>query len=153
MPSFKLTDDQVEEIFLVSTEPSELMKQLSLMMDEKIHAAQTVAGDVLTKMSSDIDALRLLPAALQSRIRITSSMRNRTQHYRRGRRTLFQQNANAGAKIVLRAREPVSSRQKRRAGVEGGSGPWRGSFPCRAPVAQRSGDTARATARIGRRSR
>ena len=80
-------------------------------------------------------------------------MRNQTQHYCRGRRTPFQQNANAGAKIVLRARESVSSRQKRRAGAEGGSGPWRGAAPRRAPAGQRSGDAARATTRIGRRSR
>ena len=43
MPSFKLTSNQVEEIRTVSTPRSDLYQQLSLMMDKKLHTAQTAA--------------------------------------------------------------------------------------------------------------
>ena len=57
MPSFKLNNNQLEEIPNVSTPPSNLMQQLSLMKDQKVHAAQIATGDVLARMNSDIDAL------------------------------------------------------------------------------------------------
>ena len=57
MPSFKLNNNQLEEIPNVSTPPSDLMQQLSLMKDQKVHAAQIATGDVLARMNSDIDAL------------------------------------------------------------------------------------------------
>ena len=46
MPSFKLTNNQVEEIPTVSTPRSDLYQQLSLMMDKKLHTAQTAVGDM-----------------------------------------------------------------------------------------------------------
>ena len=58
LPSIKMNNNQVEEVPPASTQSSDLMQQLSLMMDEKIHAAQIAAGDVFAKMNSDIDALR-----------------------------------------------------------------------------------------------
>ena len=42
MPSFKLNNDKVE---VIPAEPSELVKQLSLMVDKKISDAQVAAGD------------------------------------------------------------------------------------------------------------
>ena len=58
LPSIKMNNNQVEEVPPASTQSSDLMQQLSLMMDEKIHAAQIAAGDVFAKMNSDIDALK-----------------------------------------------------------------------------------------------
>jgi len=58
MPSFKLTNNQVEEIPAVSIPPSDLFKQLSLMMDKKLHAAQTAAGKMFARMNSEIDPLK-----------------------------------------------------------------------------------------------
>ena len=64
-PSIKINDNkQVEEIPAVSTGPSvstpptDLMQQLSLIVDQKISAAQTAAGDVLARMNQDIDTLK-----------------------------------------------------------------------------------------------
>ena len=58
LPSLKLNKDKIEEIPNVSLSPSDMFDKISYMMDQKIIAAQTAAGDVLTKMSSDIDALK-----------------------------------------------------------------------------------------------
>ena len=58
MPSFKLNNNQVEEIPNVSIEYPNLLKQLSLMMDQKISDAQKSASDILVTMSDEIDALK-----------------------------------------------------------------------------------------------
>ena len=58
MPSFKLTNNPVEEIPAVSTPPSDLFHQLSLMMYKKLHAVQTTVGDMFARMNSKIDALK-----------------------------------------------------------------------------------------------
>jgi hypothetical protein len=58
LPSIKMNNNQVEEVPPVSTQPSNLMQRLSLMMDQKVHAAQIAGGDVLAKMNNDIDALK-----------------------------------------------------------------------------------------------
>ena len=42
MPSFKLNKDKVE---VLPNDPSELVKQFSLMVDSKIYAAQVAAGE------------------------------------------------------------------------------------------------------------
>jgi len=56
LPSLKLNKDSIEEIPNVSLSPSDMFDKMSSMMDQKIIAAQAAAGDVLIKMSSDIDA-------------------------------------------------------------------------------------------------
>ena len=58
LPSLKLNKDKIEEIPNVSTSPSDMFEKMSLMVDQKLIAAQTAAGDVLSKMCSDIDALK-----------------------------------------------------------------------------------------------
>jgi len=58
LPSLKLNKDSIEEIPNVSLSPSDMFDRMASMMDEKIIAAQAAAGDVLIKMSSDIDALK-----------------------------------------------------------------------------------------------
>src|SRR6185436_105680 len=58
LPSLKLNKDKVEEIPNVSLSPSDMFNKMSSMMDQKIVAAQAAAGDVLIKLSSDIDALK-----------------------------------------------------------------------------------------------
>ena len=58
LPSLKLNKDKIEEIPNVSLSPSDMFDKMSSMMDQKIVAAQAAAGDVLIKMSSDIDALK-----------------------------------------------------------------------------------------------
>ena len=58
MPSFKLNNNQVEEIPNVSIEYPNLLEQLSLMMDQKISDAQKSASDILVTMSDEIDALK-----------------------------------------------------------------------------------------------
>ena len=57
-PSFKLNKDKVEEIPTVSDSPSDIFQKLSLKMDQKLVAPQSVAGDMLAKMNSEIDALK-----------------------------------------------------------------------------------------------
>ena len=56
--SLKLNKDKIEEIPNVNLSPSHMFDKMSSMMDQKIVAAQTAAGDVLIKLSSDIDALK-----------------------------------------------------------------------------------------------
>ena len=58
MPSFKLNKDMVEETPTISTPPSNLFKKLSLMIDQKLVAAQSTSGDMFAKMNSEIDALK-----------------------------------------------------------------------------------------------
>src|SRR6185503_17121009 len=55
MPSLKLNKDKIEEIPNVSTSSSNMFEKVSLMVDQKLIAAQTAAGDILAKMNSDID--------------------------------------------------------------------------------------------------
>ena len=58
LPSLKLNKDKIEEIPNVSLSPSDIFDKMSSMMDQKIVAAQATTGDILIKMSSDIDALK-----------------------------------------------------------------------------------------------
>jgi len=58
MPSFKLNNDQIEEIPVVSNEPFDLVKQLSLLMDKKISDAYIIVGDTFALMNSEIDELK-----------------------------------------------------------------------------------------------
>ena len=58
LPSLKLTKDKVEEIPNVSLSSSDIFDKMSSMMDQKIVAAQAAAGDVLIKLSSDINELK-----------------------------------------------------------------------------------------------
>ena len=58
LPSLKLNKDKVEEIPNVSLSPSDIFDKMSSMMDQRIVAAQAAVGDVLIKMSSDIDVLK-----------------------------------------------------------------------------------------------
>ena len=58
LPSLKLIKDKIEEIPNVSLSPSDMFDKMSSIMDQKIVAAQAAAGDILIKMSSDIDALK-----------------------------------------------------------------------------------------------
>ena len=58
LPSLKLSKDKIEEISNVSISPSDMFHRMSSMMDQKIVAAQAAEGDVLIKLSSDIDELK-----------------------------------------------------------------------------------------------
>jgi hypothetical protein len=58
LPSLKFNKDKIEEIPNVSLSSSDIFDNMSSMMDQKIVAAQAVAGDVLIKLSSNIDALK-----------------------------------------------------------------------------------------------
>ena len=58
LPSLKINKDKIEEIPNVSLSPSDIFDKMSSMVDQKIVAAQATVGDVLIKMSSDIDALK-----------------------------------------------------------------------------------------------
>ena len=58
LPSLKLNKDKIEEIPNVSTSPSDMFEKMSLMVDQKLVAAQTAVGDILSKMNIDIDALK-----------------------------------------------------------------------------------------------
>jgi len=58
LPSLNLNKDKVEEIPNVSLSPSDMFNKMSSMMDQKIVAAQAAAGDILIKLSSDIDELK-----------------------------------------------------------------------------------------------
>ena len=55
MPSFKLNNDKVE---VIPTEPSELIKQLSLMVDKKISDAQVATGETFADLNDEIAALK-----------------------------------------------------------------------------------------------
>ena len=57
LPSLKLNKGKVEEIPNVSLSPSNMFNKMSSTMDQKIVAAQAAAGDILIKLSSDIDEL------------------------------------------------------------------------------------------------
>ena len=58
LPSLKLSKDKIEEIPNVSLSPSDMFDRMSSIMDQKIVAAQAAAGDILIKLSSDVDALK-----------------------------------------------------------------------------------------------
>ena len=55
LPSLKLDKDKIKEIPNISFSPSDIFEKMSLMVDQKLIAAQTAAGDILAKMNSDID--------------------------------------------------------------------------------------------------
>ena len=55
MPSFKLNQDKVE---VLPNDPSELVRQFSLMVDSKISAAQVAAGETLAGLNDEIAALK-----------------------------------------------------------------------------------------------
>ena len=55
MPSFKLNQDKVE---VLPNDPSELVKQFSLMVDSKISTAQVAAGETLAGLNDEIAALK-----------------------------------------------------------------------------------------------
>ena len=55
MPSFKLNQDKVE---VLPNDPSELVKQFSLMVDLKISAAQVAAGESFAGLNDQIEALK-----------------------------------------------------------------------------------------------
>ena len=58
LPSLKLSKDEIEEIPYASLSHSDMFDRMSSMIDQKIIAAQAAAGDVLIKLSSDVDALK-----------------------------------------------------------------------------------------------
>ena len=55
MPSSKLNKDKVE---VLPNDPSELVKQFSLMVDSKISAAQVAAGETFAGLNDEIAALK-----------------------------------------------------------------------------------------------
>ena len=55
MPSFKLNNDKIE---VIHVEPSELIKQLSLMVDKKISDAQVATGETFEDLNDEIAALK-----------------------------------------------------------------------------------------------
>ena len=55
MPSFKLNKDKIEVLL---NDPSELIKQFSLMVDSKISAAQVAAGESFAGLNDQIEALK-----------------------------------------------------------------------------------------------
>ena len=55
MPSFKLNNDKVE---VLPNDPSELIKQMSLMVDKKISDAQVATGETFTSLNDEIAALK-----------------------------------------------------------------------------------------------
>jgi len=55
MPSFKLNKDKVE---VLPKDPSELVKQFSLMLDSKISAAQEATGETFARLNDEIAVLK-----------------------------------------------------------------------------------------------
>ena len=55
MPSFKLNQDKVE---VLPNDPSELVRQFSLMVDSKISTAQVASGETLAGLNDEIAALK-----------------------------------------------------------------------------------------------
>ena len=55
MSSFKLNKDKIE---VLPNDPSELVKQFSLMVDSKISAAQVAAGETFAGLNDEIAALK-----------------------------------------------------------------------------------------------
>ena len=55
MPSFKLNKDKVE---VLPNNPSELVKQFSLMVDSKISAAQVASRETFAGLNDEIAALK-----------------------------------------------------------------------------------------------
>ena len=55
MPSFKLNNDKVE---VLPNDPSELIKQMSLMVDKKISDAQVATGETFEDLNDEIAALK-----------------------------------------------------------------------------------------------
>jgi hypothetical protein len=51
MPSFKLNKDKVE---VLPNDPSELVKQFSLMVDSKISTTQVAAGETFAGLNDEI---------------------------------------------------------------------------------------------------
>ena len=58
LPSLKLSKDKIKEIHNGSLSSSDMLDRMSSIMDQKIVAAQATAGDILIKLSSDVDALK-----------------------------------------------------------------------------------------------
>ena len=58
LPSLKLNQDKIEEIPNVSLSPSDMFDRMSSLMDQKIIAAQAATGDMLVKLSTDVDAFK-----------------------------------------------------------------------------------------------
>src|SRR6185436_3718702 len=56
--SLKLNQDKIEEIPNVSLSPSDMFDRMSSLMYQKIIAAQAATGDMLVKLSTDVDALK-----------------------------------------------------------------------------------------------
>ena len=52
---FKLNQDKVE---VLPNDPSELVKQLSLMVDSKISVVQVAAGETFAGLNDEITALK-----------------------------------------------------------------------------------------------
>ena len=55
MPSFKLNQDKIE---VLPNNPSELVKQFSLMVDSKISTAQVAAGETFAGLNDEIAVLK-----------------------------------------------------------------------------------------------
>ena len=55
MPSFKLNKDKIE---VLPNDPSELVKQFSLMVDKKISDAQVAVGETFVGINDEIAALK-----------------------------------------------------------------------------------------------
>ena len=55
IPSFKLNKDKVE---VLPNDPSELVKQFSLMVDSKISTAQVAEGETFARLNDEIAALK-----------------------------------------------------------------------------------------------
>ena len=55
MPSFKLNKDKIE---VLPSDPSDLVKQFSLMVDSKISATQVAAGETFAGLNDEIAALK-----------------------------------------------------------------------------------------------
>ena len=58
LPSLKLNKDKIKAIPNVSTSSSDMFEKLSLMVDQKLVAAQHAASDMFAKMNNEIDALK-----------------------------------------------------------------------------------------------
>ena len=55
MPSFKLNKVKID---VLPNDPSELVKQFSLMVDSKIFAVQVAAGESFARLNDQIEALK-----------------------------------------------------------------------------------------------
>ena len=55
MPSFKLNKDKIK---VLPSDPSDLVKQFSLMVDSKISATQVAAGETFAGLNDEIAVLK-----------------------------------------------------------------------------------------------